>query len=66
MARASRVPGVGRCDLRVFDPIQQRRFDEAFDGSGPLQVDGPKFAVKGNYVVHFVRMTFPVEEFPIS
>jgi hypothetical protein len=50
----------------VFDPIQQRRFDEAFDGSGPLQVDGPKFAVKGNYVVHFVRMTFPVEEFPIS
>lgn len=51
------------CD--AFDPLHLRQFDGAFDWSGPLDVDGPKFARLGNYLVHYVRMVYPVRQFPI-
>lgn len=50
----------------AFDPYHLRTFNGQFDWSGPLQVDGPKFAMKRNALVHFVRMVYPVRRFPIS
>jgi len=49
----------------MFDPLSERRFDNQVDYSGPLQVEGPKFAMKGNYLIHYVRMVLPVREYPI-
>jgi hypothetical protein len=49
----------------AFDPLAGRQFGGAYYWSGPLDVDGPKFARLGNYLVHFVRMTYPVTQFPI-
>jgi len=49
----------------VFDPFATRRFGGEFDWSGPLQIDGPKFAMKGNYLIHYVRMVFPMREYPL-
>lgn len=51
------------CDK--FDPPHTRTFDGQCDWSGPLDVDGPKYAFKGNALVHFVRMVYPVRFYPI-
>jgi hypothetical protein len=50
----------------VFDPLAGRQLGGEYYWSGPLDVDGPKFARLGNYLVHFVRMTYPVTQFPIQ
>jgi hypothetical protein len=50
----------------VFDPLAGRQLGGTCYWSGPLEVDGPKFARLGNYLVHFVRMTYPVTQFPIQ
>jgi hypothetical protein len=49
----------------AFDPYSGRHLD-GYDWSGPLDVDGPKFARLGNVMVHYVRMGYPVRQFPIS
>ena len=54
----------------VFDPFAERRFPDGegnaqFDWTGPLQIEGPKFAMKGNYLIHYVRMVFPMREYPL-
>ena len=56
----------------AFRPPSARRFDDVpavagqIDWSGPLSIDGPKPGRLGQALIHYVRMTYPVNFYPVD
>jgi len=52
--------------LAAFGALADRRFDGAFDWSGPPQATGVKLVIFRNVLCHTVRIIHPVQEFPLA
>lgn len=50
----------------AFRPYSARRFNGAFDFSGPPQVEGVKLVMFRNVLCHTARIVHPVIEFPLN